>query len=276
MKPFHYIVLTVLIIGASAYYYLYFDKAGQRETQTVTMEPLQLAEEESPEIQHPVTEAPVIIGDSAEELPTETESEEPLPPLNESDNRIKQILSDIIGNDLVSQFFKETGIIHRFVVTVDSLPKKEVPLKYRLLAPAEGKFLVQGDSSDKMTLDPENFARYSAYMQLLDKLDTEQFVKWYTRFYPLIQEDYDSLGYKNRYFNDRFISVIDHLLETPEVIGSIELVQPNVFYKFADPALQSLSAGQKILIRIGPANTAIVKAKLTEIRKRLATPRSGE
>ena len=107
-------------------------------------------------------------------------------------------------------------------------------------------------------------------------LETEQFVKWYTRYYPLIQEAYDELGYKNRYFNDRFISVLDHLLKTPEVVGTIRLVQPKVFYEYADPALESLSAGQKILLRIGPDNTEIVKAKLTEIRKALAEPQLDE
>ena len=113
-------------------------------------------------------------------------------------------------------------------------------------------------------------------MRLLDILDTEQFVKWYTRFYPLIQEAYDTLGYKNRYFNDRFIFVIDHLLKTPEIVGTIQLVQPKVFYEYADPALEALSAGQKILLRIGPANMTIVKTKLITIRKGLAAPQFDE
>lgn len=272
MKSFFTTVLILLIVAAGVYYYFQLDKAADLETQSLNSESLQQTEDTTPEIQHPVTESPATIGDSAGETPAETETEEPLPPLEESDNRIKEILSELVGNDLVNQFFKQTGIIHRFVVTVDSLPKKEVPLKYRLLPPTKGKFLVHKDSSEIITLDPDNYVRYDIYMQLLDRLDTEQFVKWYTRFYPLIQEDYDSLGYKNRYFNDRLIFVIDHLLETPEATGSIELVQPNVFYQFADPALQNLSAGRKILLRIGPANSAIVKAKLIEIRKRLASP----
>ena len=33
-------------------------------------------------------------------------------------------------------------------------------------------------------------------MQLLDMLDAEQFVKWYTHFYPLIQEAYDGWAIK--------------------------------------------------------------------------------
>jgi len=272
MKSFITTVLILLIAGAGVYYYLQFNKASEQEIQSVKTEPLHLPEDTTPEIQHPITESPVIMGDSTEEKPAEAESEEPLPPLEESDNRIKEILSQIIGNDLVNKLFREMGLIHRFVVTIDSLPRKAVPVKYRLLPPTPGEFLVHKDSSDKMTLDANNFKRYATYMQLLEKLDTEQFVKWYTRFYPLIQEDYDSLGYKNRYFNDRFIFVIDHLLATPESISTIELVQPKVFYNFADPALEKLSAGQKILLRIGPANAVMVKAKLNEIRKKLATP----
>jgi hypothetical protein len=37
-------------------------------------------------------------------------------------------------------------------------------------------------------------------------------------------------------------------------------------YEFADPALEARSAGQKIMIRMGSENAAIVKAKLREIR----------
>lgn len=267
MKQFLTIVIIILGAGA-AYYYFQLENTRNQETQTVELEPPQSPVDATPEIQHPITDSP----EDSTEIPDEAETEKPLPLLEESDNRIKEILSELIGDDLVNLFFKQTGLIHRFVATIDSLPKKEVPVKYRLLPPTSGKFLVKEDSVDIFTLDPENFKRYDTTMQLLDKLDTELFVKWYIRFYPLIQEDYDSLGYKDRYFNDRFIFVIDHLLETPELTGSIQLKQHKIFYKFADPALQKLSAGQKSLLRIGPANTAILKAKLIEIRKALATP----
>ena len=262
MKSFFTTIIVLLIAGAGAYYYLQLEKAEDQVSRTEKTESLQVPEDTTPEIQHPIAEAPEITGSS-------TEVEEPLPPLEESDNKVKEILSEIIGSDLIKKFFRESAIIHRFVVTVDSLPTKEIPLKYRLLPPASEKLLVQKDTSDKVTLDPENFKRYDAFIQLLGKIDTDQFVKWYTRFYPLIQEDYDSLGYKNKYFNDRFIAVIDHLLETPEATGPLVLVQPRVFYEFADPALQNLSAGQKTLLRIGPANTAIVKARLIDIKKSL-------
>jgi hypothetical protein len=50
------------------------------------------------------------------------------------------------------------------------------------------------------------------------------------------------------------------------------LVQPKVLYQYADSELGALSAGQKAMIRIGPENAAVVKAKLREIRYRVAGP----
>lgn len=65
---------------------------------------------------------------------------------------------------------------------------------------------------------------------------------------------------------DRVVEVIDHLLATPEIEEPLRLIQPRVLYEFADPKLQKLSGGQKILLRMGPANLRKLKAKLREIR----------
>ncbi len=50
-------------------------------------------------------------------------------------------------------------------------------------------------------------------------------------------------------------------------------------YEFADPHLQALSAGQKMMLRIGPENARRVKAVLADVRKRLvaggASPATG-
>jgi hypothetical protein len=106
-------------------------------------------------------------------------------------------------------------------------------------------------------------------VRALEAVDSAKLVALYVRFYPLFQQAYAELGYPSRYFNDRVFEVIDHLLATPDVRGPIALVQPKVLYEYADPALQDLSAGQKMLVRMGPENEAKVKAKLRELKKAL-------
>jgi hypothetical protein len=88
-------------------------------------------------------------------------------------------------------------------------------------------------------------------------------------FYPLFQQAYQELGYPKGHFNDRLVDVIDHLLAAPEVTAPVKLVRPKVFYLFADPALEARSAGQKILMRVGSENAALIKAKLRDIRGEL-------
>jgi hypothetical protein len=46
-----------------------------------------------------------------------------------------------------------------------------------------------------------------------------------------------------------------------------------VRYEFTDPALESLSAGQKIMVRIGATHERRLKAWLSGFRQAIATPR---
>jgi hypothetical protein len=98
-------------------------------------------------------------------------------------------------------------------------------------------------------------------------VDVKKLVAVYVHFYPLFQQAYKDLGYPTGYFNDRLVEVIDHLLDAPDVQGPVKLIRPSVMYRFADPELEALSAGQKNMVRMGSENSARIKAKLKEIRR---------
>jgi hypothetical protein len=116
------------------------------------------------------------------------------------------------------------------------------------------------------TLSAANFERYAALMKVVQTADPRTVATVYFRLYPLFQQAYEDLGYPGMYFNDRLVQVIDNLLDTPDVKGPIRLVQPKVFYQYADPSLENRSAGQKLLLRMGSANEAIIKDKLRQLR----------
>lgn len=284
MKSFITILFFLLIAVAGIYFFNHqLEEAKELAVKPGQEKAIQLPQAEEPKIKHPIPEPTVALGTSdtmtqsqTEDTPEITEVEEPLPTLDQSDGTIKQLLVDILKSDALVALFRQTGIIHRFVVTIDTLPQQKMANKFRLIQPAAGKFLVIKDADENITIDPKNSDRYRPFMQILQLIDTEQFVTFYTRYYPLLQEAYDALGYKERYFNDRFIEVIDHLLATPDIEGPISLQQPKVFYVYADPALESLSAGQKILLRIGASNSAILRDKLIAIRAALASPPAEE
>jgi hypothetical protein len=154
------------------------------------------------------------------------------------------------------------------VSTVDNLAADELPMTARVVRAIAGSFAVriQGDTIE---LDPANARRYEPFVALLESLDTRRAVELYVRHYRLFQGEYRGQGSPGRYFNDRVVAAIDHLLGTPVVDGPIRLVQPRVLYRFADPELESQSAGRKALIRMGPENARRVKAKLRDLRAEL-------
>jgi hypothetical protein len=99
-----------------------------------------------------------------------------------------------------------------------------------------------------------------------------QLATLYFRYYPLFQQAYRDLGNPDGYFNDRLVEVIDHLLATPDVPEPIRLVRPKVMYEYADPKLQALSSGQKLLIRLDSAQRRTALAQLRALRAAVARP----
>jgi hypothetical protein len=200
----------------------------------------------------------------------------PLPPLDDSDEYFRLELTGLYG-EIVGDLLVRSQLIERIVATVDNLPRAHVSEKIRPVGRLSGPFSVDGqDSSGEYTLNPDNFRRYDVLVHLVTSVDINKVVDLYRRFYPLFQKAYVNLGYPNGYFNDRLIEVIDHLLETPVVQEPVALVQPNVLYRFADPQLEALSSGQKLLIRMGQEHAAEIKDMLRKLRAAIASPQAGQ
>jgi Protein of unknown function (DUF3014) len=180
-------------------------------------------------------------------------------------------VATLVGTPRFEAMFVPDDFVRKVVATVDSLARKDVAARMNPAKPPAGKFVTAGEG-DAVVLGAANFARYAPWVELVESLDSATTVALYKRLYPQFQQTYENLGNPDGYFNDRVVEVIDHLLAAPEAPATIALVQPNVYYEFADPALESQSAGRKLLLRMGPGNAARVKAKLREIRALIAQP----
>ena len=179
-------------------------------------------------------------------------------------------LATLIGTPRFEAMFVPEELVRKLVATTDALARQDVAARMNPAKPPTGEFVTAG-SGEEVVLGAANFARYAPWVELVDSLDADTTVMVYRNLYPQLQKAYEDLGNPDGYFNDRVVEVIDHLLSAPAAPATIALVQPNVFYEFADPALEAESAGRKLLLRMGPGNAARVKAKLKEIRDRIAT-----
>lgn len=251
-KYLYYAIPVVVVIALGAA--LYYGKRHKEESAATA----------------PTAELPADPGatSTTEHHPIEAPgSQEPLPALADSDPSMQQSLSQVFGRGL-DQYLVPKDIVRHLVVTIDNLPRKKNATQMWPVKPLGGEIKTSG--GDELLLNESNYDRYEPIVALATTADTKQIVALYKRFYPLFQQAYVDLGYPEGYFNNRLVEVIDHLLETPEVEGPVKLVQPGVFYEFADPSLESRSSGQKLLLRMGSDNAAAVKLKLRDLRREIA------
>jgi len=209
--------------------------------------------------------------------------DEPLPPLIDSGSAVSDALVALLGRQQVLSFVDQTGFARRVVATVDNLARGHAASRLWPVLPAPGRFeVVERDGATYMA--EANRKRYSDFVRFASSIDTEAAVALYVRMYPLLQDAYVELGYPGEHFNNRLVEVIDQLIATPdlpdsprltltEVKGPAETPRPWVRYEYVDPKLEARPAGQKILMRMGPANASQLKAKLRQFRQRIA---SGE
>jgi hypothetical protein len=218
---------------------------------------------------------------SAEPSPQLPEKE-PLPVLEESDAYVTGTLDDLVGEAMVMRFFTRENIVHKAVATVDALGARQVPRPILVLNGPSGDYPVvenpdpetvvrdeAGDPVPQYLSTPAAYERYAPYVEMLEDVEPDAFVGLLRENAPLFDGAFRQLGYTDGRFEDRLAAVIDELLATPEVEGPLQLMKPEAYYLFVDPDLEALSAGQKILLRMGSDQAARVKSWLSEVRKAL-------
>jgi hypothetical protein len=251
-------------LGAGTWYWL-----QQSKPEVPPPPPPKAAEVKAPAL--PPAPPPAILH------PIEAAAPAELPALAESDKFVTSALNELFGQKAVLTLLQTDGFVRRVVATVDNLARAHAAPRPWPVNPMPGKFAVTPGN----VIKPNNDERYTAFVLLVESVDTAKAVALYVRLYPLFQRAYVELGYPDKYFNDRLVEVIDTLLATPvplaalkvqltEVRGEIKSERPWVRYEFADPALQALASGQRMLLRSGAVNERRLKAKLTEIHRLVA------
>jgi hypothetical protein len=197
-----------------------------------------------------------------------------------SADALRPALSELFGAKAALSLLQLDDFPRRFVATVDNLGRSHAPSVLWPVQPSAGRFLVI-ENRGRTVISPDNGLRYTPLVLLVEHLDTRRAVSLYLRMLPLLQQTYADLGYPNGRFHARLLEVIDQLLATPtapelvpvtmtEIRGPYPSQRPWVHEEFSDPAFESASAGQKILLRVGAVNERRLKAKLREWRAELA------
>ena len=262
----------LLVAGGAAFYYAWWEPR-HRAVPEVPAAASEAASAETP------ASAPAAV--AAVQYPLEAAASAPeLPKLGEEQAYVVHALVELLGKREVTSFIQLDGFVRHLVATVDSLPRQHASPSVWPVNPAGGRLMIDKREGASY-IAAANAARYAPFVHLAVSINTAKAAALYRRLYPLLQQAYDELGYPGRYFNDRVVEVIDHLLATPEpeeplkikltqVQGPEQPTRPWTMYEFDDPSLEARSAGQKLLLRMGADNERQIKAKLRDFRQQIA------
>ena len=191
---------------------------------------------------------------------------EPLPRLEESDDAVRDAVGDIPLGTTGQQYLIPGNIIERSASLIYLMAQGDVPYKLLPVSRPKAAFPISDDGTQVVT-DPAGFERYDAMIQWLQGLDLEALLSSLEWFIPLFREAWSYYGEDPAAFDMAIVTMLDLVIATPGInLSEARLIRREAVWIFEDPAIEGLSPIQKQVLRMGPANAEIVKAKAAEAR----------
>jgi hypothetical protein len=189
-----------------------------------------------------------------------------LPSLEASDDFVREQVSPLSPG--MTEWLKQDDLVRRFAVVIDNARVGDYPRRQLVFLTPTAKFPVRQDGN-RMLLDPEGYHRFDSFVDTAISVDPQKAAALVRTLSPLLVEALKELGAKDSDPTTAIREGIEQVLATPDLQGDIEVVQPKVYYQFADPNLESLKPLQKQLLRMGPQNLARIKSYLTQVKGNL-------
>ena len=178
-------------------------------------------------------------------------------------------LSGIPNGTAVISLLAQDQIVRKFVVFVENVSRGEYPQTGVPYKPLGVEMPVRNIDDNLFVMEASAHERFNEIVDTFTSLDTDAAFALYRLLSPLFQQAYAEIGFRDQSFDDTLRSAISNVLRAEEVEGPFQLVKPSVMYLYADASIENLQEVHKLLIRMGPDNTAKIKARLQDFSERL-------
>jgi Protein of unknown function (DUF3014) len=195
-----------------------------------------------------------------------------LPPLEESDEIVRRLVSALSSHPSVSAWLATQGLVRNFTVVVSNIAEEDPPLVHVMRLRPAGRFEVI-ERNGEMTIDPRTYQRYTPLATAVSSIDPEGAARLYATLKPIIEQAHRDLGYGNTSFDATLERAIVKLLSTPVVREPVRVEPHGIGYRFEDPQIEALTPAQKHLLRFGPGNGQMVRHALRSIAVALGIPK---
>jgi hypothetical protein len=239
------VFVVLLAAGAATYYFL------RRDTPPAVA-PLPAAAESAP---------------AAPAAPSPAAARVALPPLEASDDFVRQQLEGL-GGAAWREWLTSDGLARRFAAAVYAVAEGHSPRRAIERPLVTGRFAVVS-VGDETRIDPASYARYDAIASTIAAIDVDRAVAAYRLLHPLLDQAWGEVGAPGDTLDSAARRAIDQLLAAPEAPAEATVELREGLYRWSDPTLESSTAAQKHLLRMGPANAAKLKTALRRWRAAL-------
>jgi hypothetical protein len=221
----------------------------------------------------PATATAKTAAPASQALKAEPGEQIPLPPLDQTDPLVRQLVSQLSSHPATMAWLTTEGLIQNFVVVTSRIADGESPaIELKKVGPVS-PFRARG-TEDALQMDPRNYSRYDRYAEAVSALDARGTARLYATLKSRVTDAYGRLGHQGADFDPVLERAITDLLKVPVVTGDVALEPHGIGYAYADARLERLTSAQKQLLRMGPNNVRAVQAKLREIAGHLGIPES--
>jgi hypothetical protein len=196
--------------------------------------------------------------------PPDEEPMEPsvtLPALQDSDPFVREQLEPM---NLPRPWLDQGEYVRRLAVLAENASRAVVPRRQLAFLSPNEPFVVMRTEDDRILLDPVSYTRYDGYLDRLEAIAPDRLAGLLTMLDPLVEAALAEVGIYARP-GDVFAEAVRQVMAVPLLEGEVELVQPAVMYRFADPQLEALPQLHKQLLRMGPDNVRRLQAYLREL-----------
>lgn len=154
-------------------------------------------------------------------------------------------------DDLISKAATATDLVYRDKNPISQMPF--IKMRDRLMVERR---------ADGTYLSARNYQRYEKWVKAFESVDVETAAGTYVFLKNLVVNAYDQLGMAPRGWEETYRGAVEKVMAMEVGPDAPQISQAGKIYIFVDNSLESLSPTHKALIRMGPVNTARIKAKL--------------
>lgn len=219
-------------------------------------------------------------------VPTATPAPAPTPipspftqvELDGSDQVVREATGVLSDSPLWVKWLAHDDLVRRFVASVNLVangksPRGQIPF----LRPAKKFDAV--DRNGDLYPDPASYRRYDRVVSIVTAVEPSKAAVLYDEMKPLFDRAYLEISKPGASFDQLLEKAILHLADTPIPAAPPKLQRKVLTYRYADGRLESLSAAQRQLLRLGPDKARAVQAWLTRfletVKAHHAAPMSG-